>query len=125
MVPSDVETDSKVPTLRKLYYSIGEVSRITGIPTHVLRYWENEFPQLHPKKSRAGNRTYQERDLALVQRIRTLLYEQKFTIAGAKTQLDETEPKGNGQQELVEEVRQELREILNILDTNSGRGAAR
>jgi DNA-binding transcriptional MerR regulator len=121
---ADVESDRKGPALRKLYYSIGEVSELTGVPPHVLRYWENEFPQLRPKKSRTGNRVYQDKELETVYRIKSLLYERRFTIAGARTQLraDDGTEEGNG---LIEEVRRELKEILGLLDKNSGRGAAR
>ena len=66
LVSVDAVPERKGPALRKLYYSIGEVSEIVGVPSHVLRYWESEFPQLRPKKGRAGNRTYQERDIDLI-----------------------------------------------------------
>ena len=73
--------------IKKLYYSIGEVSEITGLKQNVLRYWETEFPQLRPSKNRAGNRTYKSHDLDLVSEIQTLLYKRKFTIKGAKQYL--------------------------------------
>ena len=122
-----MDSDRKTPALRKLYYTIGEVTQLTGVPAHVLRYWEGEFPQLKPKKSRAGNRIYQQKDLEILARIRSLLYDQKFTIAGARVQLgsEEADASGNGQSELIEEVRRELKDILGIMDKNSGRGAAR
>lgn len=122
-----MEPDRKVPALRKLYYTIGEVSELTGVPAHVLRYWESEFPQFRPKKSRAGNRVYQDRELEMIRRIKSLLYERRFTIAGARTQLRSIDGSGedNGRSELFEEVRRELREILGLLKNNSGRGAAR
>jgi DNA-binding transcriptional MerR regulator len=111
-----VDTDRKGPAIRKLYYSIGEVSELTGIPAHVLRYWESEFPQLHPKKSRTGNRTYQEKDLEVVLKIKALLYEQRFTIAGAKTQLGSSAPQqSNGNGNIIEDVRRELQEILDLM----------
>jgi DNA-binding transcriptional MerR regulator len=116
-VPSNVDTDRKGPAVRKLYYSIGEVSELTGIPAHVLRYWESEFPQLHPKKGRTGNRTYQEKDLEIVLKIKELLYDRRFTIAGAKTQLRAVAHKeGNGQGGMMDEVRRELKDILRLLD---------
>jgi DNA-binding transcriptional MerR regulator len=68
----------------KLFYRIGDVSEITGIKPHVLRYWESEFSGLHPRKNRAGQRIYDRRDVELVLEIKTLLYEQRFTISGAK-----------------------------------------
>lgn len=70
----------------KLYYSISEVSGITGIKQYVLRFWEKEFSDLKPKKNRAGNRTYQLKDIELVNRIKNLLYEEGFTIEGARAQ---------------------------------------
>ena len=74
--------DSRFPD--KLFYRIGDVSEITGIKPHVLRYWEAEFSGLHPRKNRAGQRIYERRDVELVLEIKTLLYEQRFTISGAK-----------------------------------------
>ena len=70
--------------IRKLYYSISEVAEMTELEAHVLRYWETEFEQLQPKKNRAGNRVYTERDIAVVERIRHLLREEKYTIEGAR-----------------------------------------
>ncbi len=79
--------------IKKLYYSIGEVSEITGLKQYVLRYWETEFPQLRPSKNRAGNRTYRLADVELIQEIQTLLYKKKFTIKGARQYLkDKVEP---------------------------------
>lgn len=74
---------------RKRYYAIGEVSEICGIKPHVLRYWEQEFPQLKPIKRRGNRRYYQFDDLEMVRRIRSLLYEQGFTIGGARQRLKE------------------------------------
>ena len=73
--------------IKKLYYSIGEVSEITGLKQYVLRYWETEFSQLRPSKNRAGNRTYKAHDLSLIEEIQTLLYKRKFTIKGARQYL--------------------------------------
>ena len=73
--------------LRKIYYSIREVSEITGVEAHVLRFWEKEFPMLRPRRGRSGNRTYKDRDIEIVKEIRHLLYDQKFTIQGACEQL--------------------------------------
>ena len=74
---------------RKIYYSITEVSEMADVKAHVLRYWETEFSSLRPKKNRAGNRTYQERDVRLVLLIRRLLYDDGFTIKGARKRLQE------------------------------------
>jgi DNA-binding transcriptional MerR regulator len=71
----------------KLYYSISEVSEMTGVKPHVLRYWESEFPDLRPKKNRAGNRSYRDKDIRMVSTIRDLLYKQGYTIQGARNQL--------------------------------------
>jgi DNA-binding transcriptional MerR regulator len=74
--------DSRIPD--KLFYRIGDVSDITGIKPHILRYWESEFSGLHPRKNRAGQRIYERRDVELVLEIKKLLYEQRYTISGAK-----------------------------------------
>ena len=71
----------------KLYYRIGEVEEITSVPAYVLRYWESEFKLLRPKKNPAGQRLYRPRDLELVQRIKTLLYDERLTLEGAKKRL--------------------------------------
>ena len=73
--------------VKKLYYSISEVSQITGLKQYVLRYWETEFSQLQPNKNRAGNRTYKSYDVELILQIKSLLYERKFTIKGAQQYL--------------------------------------
>ena len=74
---------------KKAYYSISEVCRFTSLEPHVLRYWESEFPQLRPKKNRAGNRAYREKDIILIKNIKHLLYDEKFTISGARKKLSE------------------------------------
>jgi DNA-binding transcriptional MerR regulator len=74
--------DSGFP--EKLFYRIGDVSEITGIKPHILRYWEAEFSVLHPRKNEAGQRIYERRDVELIIEIRKLLYEQRYTISGAK-----------------------------------------
>jgi DNA-binding transcriptional MerR regulator len=71
----------------KLFFKIGEVCDITNVQAHVLRYWESEFPMLAPQKNRAGQRTYRRRDVEMVLRIKELLYEDQYTIAGAKKKL--------------------------------------
>jgi len=72
---------------KKLYYSISEVSEITGVKPHILRFWEKDFSMLRPKKNRANNRVYRERDIRVVLAIKRLLYEEKYTIKGARDQL--------------------------------------
>ena len=73
--------------VKKLYYSIGEVSEITGLKQYVLRYWESEFSQLNPSKNSAGNRNYRKADIDLINEIKDLLYDRRFTIKGAKQHL--------------------------------------
>ena len=73
--------------IKKLYYSIGEVSDLTGLKQYVLRYWETEFPHLKPNKNSAGNRTYTPEDVENIQEIKRLLHEEKFTIKGARQYL--------------------------------------
>ena len=73
----------------KLYYSISEVCRMTGLEPHVLRYWETEFAQMRPKKNRAGNRAYRMKEIQYIQYIRQLLHEEKYTLQGAKKRLSE------------------------------------
>lgn len=72
---------------KKLYYKIGEVCEIVGVEAHVLRFWETEFPSLSPRKSKSGQRIYRPKDIELLLRIRRLLYEEGFTIAGARRQM--------------------------------------
>jgi DNA-binding transcriptional MerR regulator len=78
-----------VPPPRKIYHSITEVAEMAQVKPHVLRYWETEFPALRPKKNRAGNRVYRERDVRLVLLIRRLLYDDGFTIKGARRKLQD------------------------------------
>ncbi|HEY7470798.1 MAG TPA: MerR family transcriptional regulator [Gemmatimonadota bacterium] len=77
------------PIAKKEYYSIGEVCQITGLKPHVLRYWETQFKGLVPVKNRAGNRAYRRREIEMVQLVKELLYEKKYTIEGARRRLDE------------------------------------
>ncbi len=76
--------------LKKLYYSISEVSKLTGLEQYILRYWETEFDQLKPGKNRAGNRIYTNKDIKLILQIKKLLREEKYTIEGAKKILNDT-----------------------------------
>lgn len=110
----------------KLYFRIGEVSRLCGLPSYVLRFWETEFNQLKPTKSGTGQRMYRKIDVESVLRIKKLLYDQGFTIAGARQQLRaETKRKQSPLPFAVptpnrgelKQVRQGLREILGILSS--------
>jgi DNA-binding transcriptional MerR regulator len=84
----------------KLYYRIGEVEALTGVPAYVLRYWESEFKLLRPKKNPAGQRVYRQRELDLVRRIKTLLYDERLTLEGAKKRLLAESRRGTEQLEL-------------------------
>jgi DNA-binding transcriptional MerR regulator len=86
----------------KLYYSISEVCTLTGLEQHVLRYWESEFPQLKPKKNRSGNRAYRSKEIKIIRYIKYLLYEEKYTIPGAKKKMADADPADiEGQQVLL------------------------
>ena len=111
----------------KLYFRIGEVATLCHLPAYVLRFWESEFPQLKPIKSSTGQRMYRKRDVESVLRIEQLLYEQGFTISGARQQLraenksDKTQsaipfPSSSSASE-IQHIRQGLREILNLLSS--------
>ena len=113
------------PKIKKLYYSIGEVSEITGLKAYVLRYWETEFKQIAPPKNRAGNRTYRQKDINLIQDIKDLLYEQQYTIEGARKILgrkDGRETKrsnknlSDDQKVILSKIRDELKEILLVIN---------
>jgi DNA-binding transcriptional MerR regulator len=107
----------------KLYFRIGEVASLCRLPAYVLRFWETEFPQLKPVKSSTGQRMYRKRDVESVVRIKKLLYENGFTIAGARAQLREETKSERNQNALpfpvrpvsVAHLRHELKEILHIL----------
>lgn len=84
----------------KLFFKIGEVCELAGVQAHVLRYWESEFPMLAPQKNRAGQRVYRKRDVEMALRIKELLYEDQYTIAGAKKRLS-NEIRGGGKLKVV------------------------
>lgn len=101
----------------KLYFKIGEVSTLSGLPTYVLRFWETEFPKINPKRTSSGQRLYRKTDVELILEIKHLLYDKKFTIPGAKKHLNAI-PRGRKKKplkEVVDEIRQELEEIRNLL----------
>jgi DNA-binding transcriptional MerR regulator len=90
-VESRSSSSSSLPPIpAKRYFTIGEVSELCGVKPHVLRYWEQEFTQLKPVKRRGNRRYYQHHEVLLIRRIRDLLYEQGFTISGARNRLDES-----------------------------------
>ena len=105
------------PIPAKRYFTIGEVSELCDVKPHVLRYWETEFPSLKPVKRRGNRRYYQRHDVLMVHQIRGLLYEQGYTIGGARLRLD-----GDGARQeatmssqIVRQVRMELEEVLQLL----------
>jgi len=105
------------PIPGKRYFTIGEVSDLCAVKPHVLRYWEQEFPQLAPIK-RAGNRRYYQRqDVMMVRQIRNLLYHQGFTIGGARQKLSgqETKIDSSRSKQIVREVRRELEDVIKLL----------
>jgi DNA-binding transcriptional MerR regulator len=122
----------------KLYFRIGEVARLCDLPSYVLRFWESEFPQLKPNKSGTGQRLYRKRDVEMVLRIKRLLYDEGYTIAGARHVFQaENKKKGsNGQPELplpqgseraqatLEKVRTELRELLVLLSSSGAQSGS-
>jgi len=99
----------------KLYYKIGEVAEITGVPPYVLRFWEGEFSKIRPKRTKAGQRLYRKVDVETVLKIKHLLYDEKFTIEGARRHLD-LKPKDDPPKRItVEELRRRLAEIRDLL----------
>jgi len=101
----------------KRYFTIGEVSDLCGVKPHVLRYWEQEFPQLKPVKRRGNRRYYQRHDVIMIRQIRSLLYDQGFTIGGARQQLsgDDAKQDVSQSQQIIRQLRMELEEVLHIL----------
>jgi DNA-binding transcriptional MerR regulator len=91
---ASIQRDELPPIPAKRYFTIGEVSELCGVKPHVLRYWEQEFTQLKPVKRRGNRRYYQHHEVLLVRRIRQLLYDEGFTISGARNRLDDVPSKG-------------------------------
>jgi DNA-binding transcriptional MerR regulator len=109
--------DDLPPIPGKRYFTIGEVSELCAVKPHVLRYWEQEFPQLKPVKRRGNRRYYQRQDVIVIRQIRGLLYEEGFTIGGARQRLtgDEARSDVSQSQQIVRQLRQELEEVLRLL----------
>ena len=101
----------------KRYFTIGEVSELCGVKPHVLRYWEQEFEQLKPVKRRGNRRYYQRGDVIMIRQIRSLLYEQGFTIGGARQQLqgDRAQDDVSRSHQIIRQVRMELEQVLHAL----------
>ena len=120
---------SKVPPkVKKLYYSISEVSELTDLKAYVLRYWQTEFSQLNPPKNRAGNRTYRQKDIEVILNIKDLLYKKKYTIEGARSIISNhkrtpavkehlTKQKSINEKQLVilNKIQKELDSIIHII----------
>ena len=114
----EISNNSELPTIPgKRYFTIGEVSDLCAVKPHVLRYWEQEFSQLKPLKRRGNRRYYQRQDVILIRQIRGLLYEQGFTIGGARQRLtsDDAKNDSNQSQQIIKQLRMELDEVLGIL----------
>ncbi len=113
------------------FFSIGEVCELTELKPHVLRYWESQFRFLNPAKNRSGNRVYQRREIELIMLVKHLLYTEKYTIDGARQQIDErrrggtlrTEARAALEVETLEHLESELRAVLELLETGREPGA--
>lgn len=132
-MPDAVLESSGPPIPDKLYFRIGEVSRLTGVKQYVLRYWETEFPKLQPKKSGTNQRLYRRKDVELLLEIKSLLYDKRFTIEGARNHIANrtkaksqkvTPPPAQPEQGMLfasgpavplDDIRRQLREILALL----------
>ncbi len=106
----------KIPD--KLYFKIGEVSAITGLPTYVLRFWETQFTKISPKRTSSGQRLYRKKDVEVVLRIKSLLHEKKFTIQGAIQHLKTkaSAQKSPSSNDTFKAIRLELESLRNMLD---------
>jgi len=114
----EASNNNELPVIpSKRYFTIGEVSELCGVKPHVLRYWEQEFTQLKPVKRRGNRRYYQRHDVILIRQIRSLLYDQGFTIGGARQQLTgETAKEDTSQSnQLIKQIKNELEDILHTL----------
>lgn len=110
------------PIPEKKYFTIGEAGDLCGVKPHVLRYWEQEFPQLKPVTRKGNRRYYQHRDVLLIRQIRSLLYEECFTISGARQQINTAKPRSvaahvlvEDQQAILDSIREELEDIVDEL----------
>ena len=114
----EAKNNDELPAIPgKRYFAIGEVADLCGVKPHVLRYWEQEFPQLKPVKRRGNRRYYQRQDVLVIRQIRGLLYDQGFTIGGARQRLEGEEARDDQSQsqQIVRQVRLELEEVLRQL----------
>jgi DNA-binding transcriptional MerR regulator len=115
----------------KLYFKIGEVSKITGVEPYILRYWESEFKLVRPYRTKTNQRLYRKKDVESILKIKTMLYDEKFTIAGAKMKLRETGPKekemekqlplgfsSHKYKDLLKEIKLDIQKLCDILGKN-------
>jgi DNA-binding transcriptional MerR regulator len=109
--------DELPPIPGKRYFTIGEVSDLCAVKPHVLRYWEQEFPQLKPVKRRGNRRYYQRQDVLIIRQIRGLLYDEGFTIGGARQRLtgDDAKIDVSQSQQIIKQIRMELEQVLKLL----------
>ena len=108
--------DIKIPD--KLYFKIGEVSEISGLPNHVLRFWESEFKKIRPRRTESGQRSYTRKDIETILEIKHLLHDKKFTLEGARKYLNtRNEPGALLDMGLLEELKSELKSIRDMLDS--------
>jgi len=109
--------DELPPIPGKRYFTIGEVSDLCAVKPHVLRYWEQEFPQLKPVKRRGNRRYYQRQDVLIIRQIRSLLYDEGFTIGGARQRLtgDDAKTDVSQSQQIIKQMRTELEQVLKLL----------
>jgi len=109
--------DELPPIPGKRYFAIGEVSDLCRVKAHVLRYWEQEFPQLSPVKRRGNRRYYQRQDVLMIRQIRSLLYDQGYTIGGAKQKLTSEDSRNDSTQyyQIIKQMIVELEEVVEVL----------
>jgi len=110
---NDSHSDIRIPD--KLYFKIGQVGKIAGLPTSVIRFWETEFSKINPKRSSSGQRLYRKSDVEIILKIKHLLYDKKFTIRGAKIHLGSDTVENKISSATMEELRRELISIRKIL----------
>ena len=105
---------NEIPDDRR-FFRIGEASQIIGVEPYTLRYWENEFPQLRPRRADSRQRTYQRKDLETLLEIKRLLYEERLTIEGARQRLRESRAQAKADQPILTDIKRELRGLLKLL----------
>ena len=103
----------------KLYFKIGEVSKISGLPSHVLRFWESEFKKIKPRRTTTGQRSYTRKDIETILKIKHLLHDKKFTLEGARKHLNtETESDVPASKKIISDIKAELKSIRDLLKDN-------